>query len=258
MRIMSLPVKLPWTISFLIEWLPRMTLASALRLRDHSTREQSDGMLTFKMRRPFRGPIYLRAKGSDILTFHEVVSDEIYKTVLSHLKECRTIIDLGANIGLASRYFAAHYPNCQIVAVEPNPDTFRVLTENLKDFPNAKLVEAAVWASETSLSGTSDPNHFSAFAVLEDNHGRMRGIPISKIIAMCEQARVDLLKVDIEGAETQLFKGDLNWLRQVKCIAIEFHNDSRESSRFDEIMLEYGFEVFEGKHTVIAVQRKAA
>jgi FkbM family methyltransferase len=249
-------MKLPWNISFFLEWLPRMTINSAVKLRRHSLTEPIAGdILTLNMRQPIRGPIALRAVGSDILTFHEVVSDQVYKSVLSYLSDCRTMVDLGANIGLASRYVATHFPTCQIVAVEPNPDTFELLRRNLTNLPNVQLLEAAVWASETQLSGLSDPDHFSAFAVHADNKGTMRGVPISTILEMCKEERVDLLKVDIEGAETELFKGNLDWLDRIGCIAIEFHNNSRNESNFDEIMAQHGFQVIEGKHTVIAIRR---
>ena len=49
--------------------------------------------------------------------------DRFYQGVLGQVKECRTVIDLGANIGLAALYFASHYPRCQLFAVEPHPGT---------------------------------------------------------------------------------------------------------------------------------------
>lgn len=70
---------------------------------------------------------------------------------------------------------------------------------------------------------------------------------------------VDLLKVDIEGAETELFSRDVDWLTLVRCIAIEFHGDSRQRSRFDEVVRRYGFHICsEESHTVIACKRDLA
>jgi FkbM family methyltransferase len=154
-------------------------------------------------------------------------------------------------------YLAENYPRSSIVAVEPHPDTFDVLQTNLRSLVTkgrCRLIQAAVWGSKTSLVGHADEErHFSAFAVQEGN-GSMQGLPISNILAQSGFESVDVLKIDIEGAETELFKGDLGWLDRVCCIAIEFHDGSRRTSRFDEIMREHGFAVTEGKHTVIAIR----
>src|SRR5215204_1702024 len=79
-------------------------------------------------------------------------------------------------------------------------------------------------------------------------------MPLNRIMAEAGFDRIDLLKVDVEGAEVELFKGNLEWLRAVSCIAIEFHQGSRQTSGFDEIMSRYGFRIFDtGSHTVVAV-----
>lgn len=247
-------VRLPWTVSLLLEWWPRMTISSILRMRKNDIRPTGNGAtVSLQMRSPIQGRIVLRSIGSDWLTFDEVVANEVYAGVLEHVGECRSIVDLGANIGLTTRYFATKFPQARIVAVEPNPDTFKVLSTNLKSVRNAQPVEAAVWSSETRLDGTSEPNHFSAFEVRENSEGSMRGIPIQKVLEMAGGS-ADILKVDIEGAEVELFKGDLSWLDKVGLIAIEFHGNSRSVSNFDQLMVQHGFRVIDGPHTIIATR----
>jgi len=251
------------------EWWPRMTLRSVMRFREYSIRsnkkECSEGLLLkLVMRNPLRGEVLLRERGSDILTFTEVIQQEVYREVVTAVQDCHTVIDLGANIGLASRYFADRFPNCKILAVEPNPSTAEVLRLNVEGLVangRCRTLRAAVWGSEKTLTGEAvdDPDHFSAFAVHEtaaaSGEESIAGWPMSKIIAHSGFARVDLLKVDIEGAEVELFKGDLDWLPQVRTIAIEFHDNSREECRFDDLMKEYGFRVVDnGSHTVLALK----
>ena len=66
---------------------------------------------------------------------------------------------------------------------------------------------------------------------------------------------IDLLKVDVEGAEVEMFRGDATWLSRIGCLAIEFHGDSRRESRFDEHLRRYGFRVLEdGPHTTVATK----
>ena len=258
---------MPWSISFVNEWWPRMTLRSVMRLREYSIRSEKEecpegNLLRLDMRSPLRGEVLLRERGSDILTFTEVIQQEVYSEVVTAVRDCHTVIDLGANIGLASRYFADHFPDCRILAVEPNPGTYEILLLNVERLVaegRCRTLQAAVWGSEKSLAGgaVDDPDHFSAFAVHETVDASVEdsiaGWPMSQIIAHSGFARVDLLKVDIEGAEVELFKGDVDWLQQVRTIAIEFHHNSRADCRFDDLMKEYGFRVVDsGSHTVLA------
>ena len=246
-----------------------MTLRSVMRFREYSIRsdkeECSEGnLLKLVMRNPFRGEVVLRERGSDILTFTEVIQQEVYRDVVIALRDCQTVIDLGANIGLASRYFADHFPNCKILAVEPNPSTYDVLALNVERLVangRCRILRAAVWGSEKTLTGgaVDDPDHFSAFAVHETavppDEEAIAGWPMSKIIAHSGFERVDLLKVDIEGAEVELFKGNVDWLQQVRTIAIEFHDNSRTECKFDDLMKRHGFRVVDSSsHTVLALK----
>ena len=265
-----------WTVSFVREWLPYMSLRSVLRLRDYELRsargEQVEGRnLELQMKQPVPALLSLREVGSDIMTFTEVIREQVYKSILTKLASVETIIDLGANIGLASLYFAGHYPRARVLAVEPNPPTYAILAANLKSLVEAgrcRTLKAAVWGSEKKLVASErskeDELHYSAFAASEADDGHddgetMQGFPITRIIADSGFERVDLLKVDIEGAEVELFKGDLDWLKKVGAVAIEFHDDSRAATRFDEVMRAYGFRVYdEGGHTVLAVREEKA
>ena len=263
-------IRQPWTVSLIREWRPYMSMRSVMRLRDYELRsargkQVAGQILELSMKSPVKGTICLREVGSDMLTFDEVIKQQIYKNILSRLQHCETVIDLGANIGLASLFFASRYPSCRLFAVEPNAHSYRILTANLRTLVEkgrCRTLKAAVWSNEESLVGdpSQAPEHYSAFrmkeARAEDGADETTvGLPIQKIIKKSGFTRIDLLKVDIEGAEVELFKGDLGWLRNVTSIAIEFHGDSRMHSRFDEIVRDYQFDIHDqDPHTVVAVR----
>lgn len=260
-----------WTVKLLRDLWPHMRLRSILRFRDFSRREERGAqrpgeLLALDMKLPARQTLYLREVGSDILTFNEVLMDEVYRPVVEHVRDCRTVIDLGANIGLATLYLAAHYPACRFFAVEPNPDTFRLLDMNLRGLVRdgrAEILRGAVWGSEARLAADRRraADHFSAFATVEAQgveaspDEAIEGVPIQELIGRAGFDRVDLIKADIEGAEVELFKGDLEWLRRVGALAVEFHGDSRAVTRFDDICRRYGFRIIEDNaHTTLAVR----
>jgi FkbM family methyltransferase len=196
--------------------------------------------------------VCLRKWGSDPATFGEVFLDGVYRPVLENVRRCRTLIDVGANVGLASIYFCAHF-GCRCFCVESNPNTFRILQRNLAGV-GAQLLHAGVWNSETMLTADCRDARYSMSTVHATSHGEVQGLPMQEVIRRSGFSTVDLLKLDIEGAEREVFQGDLSWLEGVQAIAIEFHEASRRETSFDEVMRERSFRVIEGGHTTIAIR----
>ena len=119
----------------------------------------------------YRSPIELRAGSTDLGTFHEVFINEEHAIELDFPP--RTICDLGANIGLASLYFANRYPNAQIVAFEPEKENFERLSANTSAYPNIQVVRAAAWPHDTDLTIIDKNKCSNAFEVREfEGHGR--------------------------------------------------------------------------------------
>jgi len=262
-----LPLWNSWTLSLLRQLWPRMTLLSIIRYRAFLLREAADTMrashsVRLRLRAPYDAAIRLQETGSDMPTFREVLmGDEVYRCVVDRLPGCRTVVDLGANIGLATIYFAAHYPGSRILAVEPNPVTFRELERNVRHLSRADrihLVWGGVWSDRRTLAphpapATTKSNAFATLAADDAADEVIPGYPMTQLIDMGGFDSVDLVKVDIEGAEVELFRGDLSWLERVRMIAIEFHGNSRSDSGFDGIMRGHGFMVDDtNRHTVIA------
>lgn len=259
-----------WTLSLVRQMWPHMGLRSILRFREFSLREERgelrrDRLLALGMKRPSRQTVFLRESGSDILMFNEVLLEEVYRPVVEHVPDCRTVIDLGANIGLATLYLAARYPSSRVFAVEPHAGTYGLLRMNVEKLVRegrCRTWRGAVWGSARSLVAdlSRGEEHYSAFAAVESEGAAaegepIEGLPIRELIGLAGFEQVDLVKVDIEGAEVELFKGDLDWLRQVNAIAIEFHGDSRAVTRFDGVMRDYGFRVLDDNpHTTLAVR----
>ena len=77
----------------------------------------------------------------ELQVMRDIVLDEEY--AVSGI-DPETVLDLGANIGIASAWFRGRYPAARIVAVEPDPDTFAKLERNLGGDDAVTLVQAAV------------------------------------------------------------------------------------------------------------------
>jgi FkbM family methyltransferase len=256
-----------WSLSIVLKHAAYMSLPSAIRYRNLLVREargaaSPEKVIRLRMRRPFPGDVWLREAGSDRSTFREVVLVGIYEALARGLRDCEYVMDLGANIGLASRFFAAAFPPCKIFAVEPDAQNFALLERNLSWLGSqgrSQVFRAAVWDRDEAVSLGLPPQglNFDAIRVAGASaSGRGTSVPGQTMATLMERSgfpRVDLLKVDVEGAEVEMFRGDLSWLERVRAIAIEFHQDSRERSGFDCIMQRFGFRLDNSHpHTVTA------
>ncbi len=259
-----------WTVFALGKLWPIMTFSSILRLRTvlgrmNKGKARWNSYVLLRMTAPTRHRVRLREGWPDLDSFLEIFIKDVYGIVADHMTDCRTIIDLGGNIGMAALYFAIRFPRSVIVSVEPHPQNFQLLQLNLEDLISSKRcvpIHGAVWSSEINLAAdrSKPPGLYNAFAVHEASAAEgtvnaMRGSTMSAIVRRSGFGTVDLVKADIEGAERELFRGDLGWLRKTHALAIEFHGNSRKESCFDEIMRDFGFRILDDSdHPVFAIK----
>ena len=159
----------------------------------------------------------------------EVFTNHIYYIELE--KEDPAIIDLGAYIGDTVLYFKKLYPKSTITAVEPLPENIKLLKKNMEEnqLENVRIVEAAVSNSQSEIDFYMDSNEngwYTLAGIKDGGWGKQQ--KSRKITVACVtlddliESEVDLLKIDVEGAEEQVLSSSRK-LRQVKNIILEYH-----------------------------------
>jgi FkbM family methyltransferase len=154
------------------------------------------------------------------------------------------ILDCGAGIGLSIRYFKQLYPNCRITAFEPAPDTFELLRRNcdFSAFRDVELLQKAVWNRETRLP----------FARQGMRAGRLATSPVAGQTLEVQTHRlrdsltglIDLLLLNIQGAEVEVLRDCSDRLDCVEHIIVEYHSGIGDPQRVDvliQILAEAGF-----------------
>jgi len=156
------------------------------------------------------------------------------------------IIDIGANIGLASYYFYLRYPLGRIISIEPDPFSFKLLQQNLNIIPAVEFINKALcWNSQSMdfyIHHQSSLNH-SLYS--SDNSGdkiKIDTITLEQLI----KEKTDFVKIDIEGAEQQVFQNLKNKtvLQKIKQGIIEYHhyfNKQNQLGFFFSLLEENGF-----------------
>ena len=182
-----------------------------------------------------RYPIGLRAQTTDLGTFHQVFLDEEHAIDLDTAPQ--TICDLGANVGLASIYFANRFPNAKIIAIEPERENFLQLKANTAAYENIEIIHGAAWPRDTNLSIVNTDKGSNAFQVKEttiEEEVDCVGISIPTILENFAKNRIDLLKMDIEGSELDLFADQeslQNWITKIGVLMVELHDRDRSGCR---------------------------
>jgi FkbM family methyltransferase len=193
----------------------------------------------------------LRSTGSDIAVFQQVFINREYATPCLP-DTANVIIDLGANIGLASLFFAEKYRKARIIAIEPDPANLALLARNLAQISSrAAMLPIAIWSDDCELDMTRTDvrgNPLGDWGVqvghsVQGSSGTVRGCTMRRVIDNFNLKQVDIVKIDIEGAEKELFQStDLQWLDIVNMIIVETHERFRPGSH-DAVLrlLELGF-----------------
>jgi FkbM family methyltransferase len=171
--------------------------------------------------------------GSDVFIHSEVFEHLYYKLPLKSMP--KTILDLGANIGFTAIYFSRCFPKAEIVCVEPEPNNADVLMRNLAlNHVNAEVIRAAVSTvdGEATLQLSNNDYGHKLLKPNEQFIGESITVPtfsVTTILDTLGWESVDLVKIDIEGYERQLFSDDCKWLYGVQALCIEWHYESAEA-----------------------------
>jgi FkbM family methyltransferase len=169
------------------------------------------------------GPLHLRPGTVDTAVFEKVFLHGEYE--LPFTLNPRRIIDAGAHIGLASRFFAHRFPAARIVAIEPMEPNLAVLRRNAESCPQIRVQPGALWSHATALAGTNDASWSHTMHETSDAVTTIRGLTIPDILAQEGWDHVDLIKLDVEGAEREIFSDSAGeWLSRVRLIVIELHD----------------------------------
>jgi len=189
-----------------------------------------------------RHPVWCRTGSSDISVFAQIHRDNEYRC-LDDVREPGLIIDCGANVGYAAAWFLSRFPRAKVIAVEPDPENFALLQENVRPYGDrCETLNTAVWSHTAPLvmsEESSGPGSEWGRMVRPARPGErptMNAVDIGELIRRSGFAHASILKIDIEGAETDVFSSNYqSWLGQVTNLAIELHNDAAKAAFFSAI-----------------------
>jgi FkbM family methyltransferase len=181
-------------------------------------RERESGLATLRLSF-LKHPLFVRRTRTDRHVFQQVFDRRDYDIpALSELKP-RVIVDAGAHAGFTSVFFANMFSGAVIHSIEPHPGNFELLSRNAKPYPNIKPLNAALWFQQGSVSLANPDADSSAFQFHAGSS--VNAVTVDDVVP---DGSIDILKMDVEGAERGIFEQRPAWLSRVRALLIETHD----------------------------------
>jgi FkbM family methyltransferase len=172
-----------------------------------------------------------------------------------------TIVDAGANVGYTSLFFFRNLPGSKIYSIEPDEGNFSMMRRMI-DLNNAGddiiPLKFGIWSHRCNLKvdrSFRDNREWSIRVEEADTDTGLEGANLLDIITDHGIEKIDLCKIDIEGAERYLFADEANaasWLSKVRILAIEIHDEYVARDHLYGILRANGFTWFEFNDLTIA------
>lgn len=156
------------------------------------------------------------------------------------------ILDCGSNIGLSIIKFKENFPDARIIGFEPDPKIFKVLESNINSFKlkNIKIYQKAVWGENGTLMFEQEGS--AGGRVTDESSEKL--IKVNSIdLKQFLNISIDLLKIDIEGAEATVLADISDSLKNVKNIFVEYHsliNHDQDLGKILSVLRKNGFRYY--------------
>lgn len=211
---------------------------------------------TIKIKVPFlKHSLYLRSGTSDISVFNQIFLHGEYENKYRIVPNI--IVDCGANIGLSSVFFINEFPNARIIAIEPEKSNFEMLLKNAEKYQNIECLNYGIWSKSCNLLIENNGSGNWGFTTKEvdfDDDRVIKSISIEDILALKDIDYIDILKIDIESAEKEVFENiSKELLNKVRVIIIELHDRMKRncSKTFFDSIADYNYDLeFKGEYIV--------
>jgi FkbM family methyltransferase len=147
------------------------------------------------------------------------------------------ILDCGANIGISVLNYKRKYPDSKITAFEPDPNIIPVLRNNLmnNNASDVEIVEAAVWVNDGVSQFFCEGADGSKLVTDSQNYQNLVKVPTVNLEKFINQP-IDLIKMDIEGAEFDVIPHIEHKLHYVQNLLIECHFNTDEMGKFSRLL----------------------
>jgi FkbM family methyltransferase len=206
-----------------------------------------------------------KGESSDIYVFFQVFIRDEYFPFFSKLEMLGgftgSCLDAGANVGYFALAMLCRFPACKVFSVEPDHDNYRTLQGNIdrNNFSGVIVpIHAAIWTENRRLFLIKNSVEEWAYAVSVNmtSDGECDALTLSTILNNYSGNGFDVIKIDVEGAEQQLFCDTdfLHGIQLAKIIGLEIHDDKANREKIQDSLRELGYIISNQGELTLAVK----
>ena len=194
-------------------------------------RDVNQNLLEARERRikdiPFKKPVIDISNTEPVfMNYEEFFIDKVYDNL--DLDNCKTVLDIGANVGLWTKYILTRNAR-KVYCFEPNKKALEHLKFGLRNDSNATIVEKAVYKEDATLKFyINDENSLTSSVLPESGHSpsyNVDAISLENAINLTGEDKIDLVKIDIEGAEFDIIENlPQHVFDRIDSFLIEYHD----------------------------------
>jgi len=158
---------------------------------------------------------------------------------------------------MSTLFYKIKFPKAKIIAVEPELLNYKIMLKNTEHLSNVIVINAGIWNKETNLKIENSISDSWGFVVKEseiENENTIPAVSISTLMHQYNLNAIDILKIDIEGSEKEMFQENYKeWLSRTKVLSIELHDGYRKgaSKSFFNAISEFDFSMFRKNENLI-------
>lgn len=174
---------------------------------------------------------------NDSMSFLNQYDEIFFKEILAFENSATSpvIYDCGSNIGMSVLYFKKLFPDSIIRAFEADIEIFNLLEQNIRNnkLEKVELMNKVVWINNDEISFGSD-NAQGGSIFLNNNVRKLKAIRLKDELK--KEKKIDMLKMDIEGAEFEVLKDCSDNLINIKNISLAYHSFRDQKQNLNEIL----------------------
>jgi FkbM family methyltransferase len=207
---------------------------------------------SFKIRESVEDPSY--DQNLDFKIINETWLENVYRIHEGQFPDGGVFIDIGANIGAVSIFVDSFNNNreydkkIKVYAVEPEPNNLSLLNHNLQNNPieNITVVDKAIWHKNTMVSISNRGGNSSIVNLEDEIKSEVMAITIEDLLSIYGIQEVDVMKIDIEGAEFDLIiNTPPETLAKINRLVLEFDKsfDGRFGQMIEKLAKQFGIDI---------------
>ena len=205
----------------------------------------------FQIRKDLEDPSY--DHNLDFKVINETWIENVYRIHQGQFFGGGVFVDVGANIGAVSLFVDSFNKDreddskIKVYAVEPEPNNLYLLNQNIQNNPteNITIVSNAIWHEEAMVS-ISNRGGNSSIVDLEEDSSEVLAITLETLFSTYSIEEVDVMKIDIEGAEFDLIiNTPAETLAKINRLVLEFDKsfDGRFGQMIEKLSKQFGIDI---------------